>query len=64
MTFYMVGDSPEIDIKGGNDNGFETILVQTGNYQTGMHHENPTTITYDVFDAVEYVLKKHGLSTN
>jgi len=31
----MVGDSLDSDIKGGNSNGFETILVKTGNYKEG-----------------------------
>ena len=28
--FYMICDHPLADIKGGNDNGCETILVRTG----------------------------------
>ena len=29
-NFYMIGDNPHADIKGGNDNECETILVRTG----------------------------------
>lgn len=28
--FYMIGDSIEADIKGGNDNECESVLVLTG----------------------------------
>eukprot|EP00347_Sterkiella_histriomuscorum_P021252 403334666 len=61
LKLYMVGDSPEIDILGGNQNGFDTILVKTGNYIDGVHHENPTHIVEDVYEAVEKVIKIHGL---
>ena len=26
----MIGDNPDVDIKGGNSNGYITILVKTG----------------------------------
>lgn len=32
---YMIGDSPKSDIRGGRENGFETYLVETGNYVYG-----------------------------
>ena len=38
--FFMVGDSPEIDIKGGKDNGFTTVLVESGLYKPSMLNEN------------------------
>ena len=31
--YFMVGDSPEIDIKGGKTNGFNTVLVESGLYK-------------------------------
>ena len=30
---YMVGDNPESDIKGANDNGWESVLLRTGVYK-------------------------------
>jgi ribonucleotide monophosphatase NagD (HAD superfamily) len=30
----MIGDNPHADIKGGNDNGCESILVKTGVWQS------------------------------
>jgi ribonucleotide monophosphatase NagD (HAD superfamily) len=33
LDYYMIGDSLISDIKGGNENGFKTILVTTGNYK-------------------------------
>jgi ribonucleotide monophosphatase NagD (HAD superfamily) len=35
VDFYMVGDTVESDILGGNSNGFKTILVESGNYKKG-----------------------------
>ena len=32
-NFYMIGDNPHADIKGGNDNDCVSILVKTGVYQ-------------------------------
>ena len=31
-NFYMIGDNPHADIKGGNDNDCVSILVKTGVY--------------------------------
>ncbi|KAG2731865.1 hypothetical protein G9P44_005452 [Scheffersomyces stipitis] len=31
-SIFMVGDNPASDIKGANDNGWESILVRTGVY--------------------------------
>ena len=59
LTYYMVGDSPSSDILGGNQNGFETILVKTGNYKDGMDPHNAKYIVDDVYDAVNKVLKYH-----
>ena len=59
----MVGDSPEIDILGGNQNGFETFLVKSGNYTVDgqMHHEDATYIVEDAFEAVQKVIEIHGI---
>lgn len=51
---YMVGDNPESDILGGNDYGWETILVRTGVYKDGDFERNPKLArpTLGVFDNV------------
>lgn len=61
MKLYMVGDTPETDIIGGNANSFDTILLRTGNWNDGMESGNPTHIVNDVYDSVEKVIKLHGL---
>jgi ribonucleotide monophosphatase NagD (HAD superfamily) len=55
----MVGDTPEVDIQGGNNAGFETILVKTGNYKDGHDHQNAKHIVQDAYEAVERVLSLH-----
>lgn len=51
---YMVGDNPESDIKGGNDYGWETILVRTGVYKDRDFESNPKLArpTLGIFDNV------------
>ncbi|CDW82424.1 UNKNOWN [Stylonychia lemnae] len=61
LDLFMVGDSPEIDIVGGNQNGFKTILVKSGNYTEGMESENPDFIVQDVYDAVLKVMELHQI---
>ncbi len=64
---YMVGDNPESDIKGGNDYGWETILVQTGVYKDGDFKRNsklarPTFGTFDnVWEGVQAALMANGI---
>ena len=55
----MVGDSPDTDIIGGNENGFETFLVKTGNYKDGMDPHNATYIVNDTYEAVNKVINLH-----
>ena len=61
MQLYMVGDSPDSDIKGGKENGFKTLLVKTGNYkhnETKLNEWNtPDYIVEDVYEAVDKILK-------
>ena len=56
----MVGDTPEVDILGGNAAGFETILVKTGNYKDGLDHHNARHIVHDAYDAIQKVLSLHS----
>lgn len=64
---YMVGDNPESDIKGGNDYGWETILVKTGVYKDGDFRRNnklarPTLgIFDDVWEGVDAALKANNI---
>jgi ribonucleotide monophosphatase NagD (HAD superfamily) len=55
---YMVGDSPDSDIKGGQQNGLKTILVETGNYRKGETklEIRPDYILEDVKLAVEKII--------
>ncbi|TNV77271.1 hypothetical protein FGO68_gene9088 [Halteria grandinella] len=56
---YMVGDSLTSDIYGGNQNGFDTVLVTTGNYKEGMPIAKgcePQMIVQDVGVAVEKII--------
>lgn len=56
---FMVGDSLNSDIKGGNDNGFKTLLVKTGNYKDGDNipaEAKPNYIVEGVKEAVELIL--------
>lgn len=67
---FMVGDNPESDIRGGNDYGWETILVKTGVYKDGdfeinKHLAKPTFGIYDnVWDGVYDALKKNNIDIN
>ena len=58
--FYMVGDNPEVDIKGANNSNVESILVRTGVWHK--HHnclKNPAkNFVEDVNEAVNLILKK------
>jgi len=42
--YYMIGDNPSCDIKGGNNMGWTTILVRTGNFGIESATEQPKTI--------------------
>ncbi|CAL5997661.1 Phosphatidyl_synthase [Hexamita inflata] len=56
-TFYMIGDSLQSDIKGGNLNGCETVLVRTGKTLNGEWEQlnkeyQPKHIYQDVLEAI------------
>lgn len=59
---YMVGDNPASDIKGANDNGWESMLVRTGVYNNeplGSLVALPSAGVHDdVLEAVKYGLNQ------
>lgn len=63
----MVGDNPRSDIKGGNDYGWNTILVRTGVYRDGDFVVDPSLpkpnfgIADNVQEAVEQALKANDI---
>ena len=62
---YMVGDNPESDIKGANDNGWESVLLRTGVYKDDDYNTMVAKPTVGVFnnveDAVIEILESHGI---
>lgn len=63
-NFYMIGDNPAVDIKGGNDNGFKTILVRTGVFESREANCTNYPATYcvnDFRDAINLILKNERL---
>lgn len=67
---YMIGDNPESDILGGNNYGWNTILVRTGVYKDGDFVLNPGLAEpnfgiYDnVLDGVSAALASNGIDPN
>jgi len=55
----MIGDSPNTDIKGANNVGWDSILVRSGIYkESGNSQEFPAKYVFDnVLEAVEFILK-------
>lgn len=47
-NFYMIGDNPKVDILGGKNNGFRTILVRTGVFKEGLN---------DLMNPADYVVE-------
>ena len=69
-NIYMVGDNPESDILGANTYGSPTsprnikwhsILVRSGVYPGGKPAHEPEIIVDDVWSAVEWASKHHGV---
>ncbi len=56
-NFYMIGDNPQSDIKGGNNAGWITILVKTGIYQgEGNDKQNPAKyLVNDFKEAIDLI---------
>ena len=64
-TMYMIGDNPETDIAGAIAIGrpWVSILVQTGCFQGGNHDLYPADkVVEDVYEAVEFIAGKEGIS--
>lgn len=57
---FMIGDSLSSDIRGGNANGFQTILVRTGGNYRGEEITDPACqpnyIVEDIREAVQKVI--------
>lgn len=66
-TLYMIGDNPETDIAGaiGVGRPWFSILVRSGNFRgTGNHDKYPADeVVADVYEAVDFIFRREGLST-
>ena len=61
-NFYMIGDNPEVDIKGANESGFHSILVRTGIFKGINSKLNPAKkVVDDISKAVDYILYREGV---
>lgn len=66
-NFYMIGDNPSTDIKGGNLVGMETILVRTGLFHDGLRDfffkdelQRPKYIVENFTEAVKLIAEIEG----
>jgi ribonucleotide monophosphatase NagD (HAD superfamily) len=62
--FYMVGDTPESDIKGANNKeGWISVLVRTGLFQGGENsEEHPAQyVCEDLNEAVRLIFSIEGI---
>ncbi len=70
----MIGDNPQVDIKGANASGFESVLVRQDIFhkiilnRTGVFHSGANDPEYpakhvvdDVFHAVQKILSIEGI---
>ncbi|BFZ64636.1 hypothetical protein YB2330_005786 [Saitoella coloradoensis] len=57
---YMVGDNPESDIRGANDNGLYSILVRTGVFRDAVNSDKypAKKVCADVLEAVEFAIER------
>ena len=66
-TLYIIGDNPETDIAGaiGAGRPWFSILVRSGNFRgPGNHDKFPADkVVEDVYAAVDFILKKEGISS-
>jgi len=57
--FYMIGDNPNVDVMGGKNNGFKTILVRTGVFKDkGNDKENPADYVVEDFNEAMRLISK------
>ena len=57
--FYMIGDNPKVDVLGGKNNGFKTILVRTGVFkEKGNDKENPADYVVEDFNEAVRLISK------
>ena len=63
--YYMIGDNPSVDIKGGNENGFKTILVRTGVFneenKDNCDKHPATYCVNDINDAINLIIRLENL---
>jgi len=60
----MIGDNPNVDIKGGNENGFTTILVKTGVFHSDEPNcpKNPANYCVsDINEAIKLIIELEKL---
>lgn len=66
-TLYMIGDNPETDIAGaiGAGRPWYSILVRSGSFRGGGNHDKypADKVVDNVYEAVDFVLKKEGIWT-
>lgn len=62
-NFYMIGDNPNVDVLGGRNNGFKTILVRTGVFKEGENDKNNPAdfVVNDIGEAIQLISRLEGL---
>lgn len=62
-NFYMIGDNPNVDVLGGKNNGFKTILVRTGVFKEGENDKNNPAdfVVNDIEEAIQLITRLEGL---
>ena len=62
--FFMIGDNPAADIRGGNRAGWTTVLVKTGTIQPSNRPEDqPTLVADNVLEAVKMIIDRERKRT-
>jgi len=68
-NFYMIGDNPKSDVRGGNNVGWTTILVKTGVFQQTEvalnDPEDPAKYVVENFnEAIQLICELEGIKTD